>query len=117
MNNAIYNFPTPINEPVKTYLRGSKEREELEKELRRQSTAEIEIPAIIGGREYKTGDLGKIKMPHNHNTILAKYHKVDKKGIEKAIKCAVKANKEWAELAWTVRASIMLKAAELISTK
>jgi len=55
MNNAIYNFKTPHNEPVYGYLKGSKERIELEKELKRQSQIVLDIPLIIGGKEIRTG--------------------------------------------------------------
>ncbi len=41
MRDAIYAFPDPANEPFKTYLKGSPEREALEKELKRQSSIEI----------------------------------------------------------------------------
>ncbi len=117
MNNAVYDFHVPENEPVKGYLKNSPERTLLDAELKRQNAKKIEIPLIIGGKEYRTGDTGEIRAPHDHNKILAVYHKADKKSVKQAVEAAVKANKEWADLAWTVRASILLKAAELISTK
>ena len=40
MNNSIYNFPVPQNEPVKSYLKGSPEREALENEIGRASCRE-----------------------------------------------------------------------------
>jgi len=117
VNNAVYDFPIPVNEQVKGYLKGSAERLDLETELKKQSSKQIEIPLIIGGKEYRTGDTGNVTAPHDHNKVLAVYHKADKKAVTQAVKAAVRANKEWADLAWTVRASILLKAAELISTK
>ena len=47
MKNAIFSFPLPANEPVKTYLKGSPEREALEAELKKQSSQVIEIPLIL----------------------------------------------------------------------
>ena len=47
MVNGIFQPPTPHNEPVKGYLRGSPERIELETELARQMGEVIEIPCII----------------------------------------------------------------------
>ena len=79
MRDAIYAFPDPANEPVKTYLKGSPEREALEKELKRQSSIEIEIPLIIGGKEVRTGNTGKVVMPHDHHHVLATYHKAGPK--------------------------------------
>ncbi|MCF8235847.1 MAG: L-glutamate gamma-semialdehyde dehydrogenase [Bacteroidales bacterium] len=117
MNNAIYNFSVPVNEPVLEYLKESKERTELEKELNRQCKQEIEIPLIIGGKEIRTGDTGKVVMPHRHGHVLATYHKAGEKEVAMAVKAAKEAHKLWSNLTWTIRASILLKAADLISTK
>ena len=35
MSNGFFNVPTPVNEPVKSYAPGSKEREELQKNFDR----------------------------------------------------------------------------------
>ncbi len=117
MNNALYNFPAPQNEPVLDYLKNSPERVALEAELERQASSQLEIPLIIGGREIRTGDTGEVRMPHHHSSVLATYHKVGEKEIRMAIEAALKAQRYWSNLAWTVRASILLKAAELISNK
>ncbi len=117
MNNALYNFPVPENEPVLEYLSGSTERKLLEKEISRQENTEIEIPLIIGGREIRTGDTGKVTMPHRHGHVLARYHKAGEKEIKMAIEAALEASKKWSDITWTTRASILLKAAELISKK
>jgi len=117
MNNAIYNFQTPQNEPVLSYLKGSSERDGIEKELLIQVQQEIEIPLIIGGKEIRTGDTDIVVMPHNHGHVLATYHKAGPKEVEMAAKAAVEAHRGWSSLPWTIRASILLKAAELISHK
>jgi len=117
MNNAIFTFKEPANEPAMTFLQGSKERILLEKELERQSNIEVEIPLIIGGKEVKTGNTGKVVMPHNHKHVLATYHKAGEKEVNEAIAAALAAKLAWMELSWIERASIMHKAAELISKK
>jgi len=43
------------------------------------------------------------------------YHLADKKHVVKAIKCALSARSEWANLDWEQRTAIFLKAADLIS--
>ena len=91
MNNSVIRFPLPANEPVKAYLAGSPERVALEKELERQSKLVVDIPIIIGGKEIRTGDVGKVTCPHDHNHVLATYHKVGKKEVEMAIEAAMKA--------------------------
>ena len=117
MKNAIFSFPLPANEPVKIYLKGSPEREALEAELKKQSSQVIEIPLIIGGKEVRTGNTGKVVMPHDHQHVLATYHKAGEKEVQMAIDAAMAAHKEWSELDWTVRATILLKIADLIAGK
>lgn len=117
MNNANFEFREPKNEPVFSYEPGTPERELLQKELERQYNQEIEIPLIIGGKEVKTGDMGQVVMPTQHNHVLAKYHKAGKKEVQMAIDAAMAAKKDWENLPWIQRASIMMKIAELMSTK
>jgi 1-pyrroline-5-carboxylate dehydrogenase len=117
MNNAIYNFPVPQNEPVLEYKRGSKERIELEVELNFQLAKSIEIPLIIGGKEVFTSQKALVKSPHNHSQVLATYNLATEKDVLNAIDASLEAHKIWSDLSWTVRASILLKAAELIAGK
>ncbi len=117
MNNAIYNFREPKNEPVLSYKPGSEERKLLEDELLVQSNKVIDIPLIIGGKEIRTGITGKIINPCNHNHVLATYHKATEKEASLAIKAALDAKCEWMTLSYIERAAIMAKAAELISKK
>jgi 1-pyrroline-5-carboxylate dehydrogenase len=117
MNNAIYNFPLPSNEPVLEYKKDSLERKQLEEELKRQLQNPIEIPLIIGGKEIRTALTGQVRMPHNHSQVLATYYKSSGNEVQLAIDAAMDAHRIWSDLSWTVRASILLKAAELISGK
>jgi 1-pyrroline-5-carboxylate dehydrogenase len=56
-------------------------------------------------------------MPHNHKHVLATYHKAGKQEVQQAIEAAMKAKAKWMSLSWVERASIAVKAAELISVK
>ena len=117
MNNSIYNFPLPENEPIREYLKGSSDRERLDAELKKQTNNIVDIPLIIGGKEIFTGNTGKVIMPHDIKHTLAIYHKAGEKEVKMAIEAAKSAHKVWSNLNWTIRASIMLKVAELITTK
>ena len=117
MKNSVVTFPLPANEPVKSYLKGSPERIALEQELERQSNTVVEIPLIIGGKEVRTGKMGKVVCPHDHNHVLANYHMVGEAEVQMAIDAAMEARKQWSETDWTVRAAIALKMAELLATK
>jgi 1-pyrroline-5-carboxylate dehydrogenase len=117
MNNAIYNFAKPKNEPVLSYSPGSPERKLLEAELKDQSSKVIEIPLIIGGKEIKTGKTDKVVKPTEHRHLLATCHMATEKEVSLAINAALEAKECWMNLAWMERAAIMIKAAELISKK
>jgi 1-pyrroline-5-carboxylate dehydrogenase len=115
MGNAIYKIDKPSNEPVLPYAPGSLEKKKLKDKIKEIKSEEIEIPLIIGGKEIMTGEVGECIIPHEKTHILGKYHKAGKDEVEMAIKEALKVRKEWAELPWEERASIFMRAAELLS--
>lgn len=117
LNNAIINIPEPVNEPIYNYAPGSPERAALKKALDEMASQKLDIPIIIGGKEVRTGNTAKVTMPHDHGHILAEYHKAGPKEVQQAIDCAVESQKMWQSFRWEERAAIMLKVAELISTK
>lgn len=117
MDNAIFRFAKPENEPVKAYAPGSSEKAVLKSALAQLETEKWEIPLIIGGKEIYTGDTGNVVMPHDHHHVLATYHKAGEKEVQMAIDAAMKAHKEWSELPWIERASLMMRVAELFATK
>lgn len=117
MNNAIFNFDDPKNEKINDYSPTSCERNSLITELNKQASEEIEIPLIIGGKEVRTGKTAKVVMPHDHGHVLATYHMATEHEVKMAIDASLEAHREWSDTDWTVRSSILLKAAELISAK
>lgn len=116
-SNALFQFPMPKNEPVKSYAPASDERKLLKIELKAQASEVIEIPLIIGGKEIRTNKMGQVIMPHDHKHILANYHQCTEKEVKLAIDAALKARETWSKVSWVERASILLKAADLIATK
>ncbi len=117
MNNVNFSIEKPQNEKVLSYAPGSVERDELSKELIRQSSTVVDIPAIIGGKEIRTNDLVDVRMPHEHGHILAKFHRVGAEEIKEACDAAAKAQQDWMRVPWIERASVFKKAAHLISDK
>jgi 1-pyrroline-5-carboxylate dehydrogenase len=115
MSNAKFNIPLPPNEPVKSYLPGSPERTALKAKLNEMQNQQIDIPIIIGGKEIRTGETENCILPHDHKTIIAKYHKADVKEINEAIESALKAHQFWSRMNWYDRASVFLKAADLLA--
>lgn len=117
MNNAIFNFQRPDNEPVKMYEACSQERIDLLDEVNRFSNTVTEIPLIIGGKEVRTGNMGEITMPHNNKKVIARYHMAGPEEVKMAIDAALEAHKYWSTVSWVERASVNQKIAELISKK
>jgi len=115
MPNAKFSLPDPVNEPIKAYRLGSPERIELKAMLDKMSDEQIEIPLIIGGKEIMTGNTGKCVMPHNHNHVLATFHKAGPEEVEMAVEASQKAWETWSTLSWWERASIFKKAASLLT--
>lgn len=117
MNNTIYYFPKPENEPVLGYAPGSPERKKIREALEQLAGEVTTIYPIIGGKEVTTSEMGEIVMPTDNKHVLAKYYKVGEKEVQDAIAAAMKAHKEWAATPWMDRASVMLKIATLIAGK
>ncbi|ATW24790.1 L-glutamate gamma-semialdehyde dehydrogenase [Candidatus Formimonas warabiya] len=115
MFNAISAMRQPQNEGLLSYGPGSPEKAELKKKLQELQKREIEIPLIIGGKEVRTGKMGECIIPHKKDHILAKYHMAGEKEITMAIEAAHQAKDEWERMPWEHRASVFLRAAELLS--
>jgi 1-pyrroline-5-carboxylate dehydrogenase len=115
MANAKFSIPFPANEPVYSYAPGSKERNSLKAKLKELKNSQVEIPLIIGGDEVTTGQTGDCILPHDHKTVIGKFHQAGEREVRAAIEAAIKAGKEWAGLDWQDRVAVFLKAAELLS--
>jgi len=115
MSRGNYEIPTPKNEPVYAYAPGSPERDSLKKKVDELAGQQFDIPLVIDGKEVRTGDTGNYVMPHDHGHVLAKWHKGTDKEIQAAIDSSQRAWKEWSLTPWEDRASMMLKAADLLA--
>jgi len=115
--DAVIKVPRPSNEPVLNYAPGSPEKTALKAQLKKLSGETMEFPLIIGGKEVRTGNLADCRCPHDHKHVLARYHKAGPEEINMAVKEAKKAWEDWSQMDWVSRASIFLRAAELLATK
>ncbi len=115
MNDAFFEIPIPINEPVKEYKPGSSEKKELKKELSYLKNNEVDIPMYIGNKEIRTENKIRISPPHDHSHTLGYYNQGDKSHVQMAIDAAMNAKEKWNEIGPVKRANIFLKAAELIA--
>lgn len=115
MLKGFFNVPKAVNEPVKSYAVGSKERELVASTYKEMWNSKIEVPLYIGDQEIKTGNTRNMSAPHDHKHIVGTYHLAEKSHITQAIDNALETRKKWASMSWENRAAIFLKAAELIA--
>ena len=115
MSTGFFNVPVAVNEPVKTYAPGSPEREQVLKAFKEMYATTVDIPLYIGGEEVRTGNTKNLFPPFDHQHHLGVYHTADQALVEKAIATALEARKKWSQMSWEHRASIFLKAAELLA--
>ena len=105
----------PYNEPVLDYAPGSTERAAVKAKLAELKSAPIEVPLVIGGREVKTGNTAPLRAPHDHTLDLGVYHKAGEAEVRMAIDAALEARVAWSEMPWEQRASVIMKAADLLA--
>lgn len=117
MNNIVFGFEIPANEPALTFGPGTPERERVRKELAERAACEVEVPLVIGGKDVHTGNLAAVRNPSRHGQVLARVHQAGEAEARAAIGAALAAKREWETMSWVERASITLKAADLIATK
>lgn len=115
MSSSIARLPLPPNEPIKSYAPGSPEKASIKQRLKEMLSEVVEIPAIIGGEEVKTGDVTDVVCPHDHGHVLARLHQVGTEEVERAVEASQDAWHDWSELPWEDRASVFLKAADLLA--
>ena len=115
MGRGFFNVPAAVNEPVKGYAPGSPEREELLAKYKEMFNSNIDVPMHINGEEVRTGNTRNITPPHDHKHVVGQYHIADKSHVDTAISTALAAREAWSSVSWMERASIFLKAAELLA--
>ena len=115
MTYSISQIPFPTNEPILSYASGSGERQEVQKLYRQLFKSNIDIPMRIGSRDVRSGIIANMNPPHDHKHSLGIYHKAEVKHIKEAIEASLEAKKAWSKMHWESRASIFLKAAELVA--
>lgn len=114
--SGLYSPPEPSNEPVLTYAPGTPERLSLQDEIRAQEKQTIDAPCVIDGEDVRTGNTFDRHAPHRHDLHLATVHGAREEDVQKAIDAAKRAKPDWEALSWDERASVFLRAAELLST-
>ncbi len=115
MPKGIYYVPDAVNEPINSYAPGTSERLELQARYKEMYHTVVDIPQYIGADEVRSGNKIAIHPPHDHQHTVGFYHEGNSDDVKRAIEIALEAREKWAALAWEQRASIFLKAAELVA--
>jgi 1-pyrroline-5-carboxylate dehydrogenase len=114
--SGIPNIPHPRNEPILSHAPGTPERATLKAELARLSGEVADIPAIVGGKEVRSGDVIDVTSPHKHRHVIARAHLATADTVRAAAKSAIESQREWAALRFEDRAAVFLRAADLLAT-
>jgi 1-pyrroline-5-carboxylate dehydrogenase len=116
MPKGVFQVPTLVNEPVRTYAVGTQDRDALLQTYQSMyNQPAIEVPMYIGGAQVRTNDKRPMSPPHDHKKILGHYNYGDASHVKAAIDSALEAKQKWAALPWEHRAAIFLKAADLLA--
>ena len=79
----------------------------------------MQVPAIGGSHGAASSSNEKVgmPMPSEHGTVVAEFSSATEADVNNAINRALKAKQTWQNMPFTDRASIFLRAAELVSGK
>jgi 1-pyrroline-5-carboxylate dehydrogenase len=117
MLKGFFEVPKAYNEPVLNYAPGSLERAGVKLMISSLRSEVTDIPMHIGGEEIRTDDKREIRAPHELNHLLGHWYMGSRQHVEQAIDVALSVRKKWQMMPWHHKASIFLKAADLVSGK
>ncbi len=115
MSYGFFNAPAPKNEPVKGYAPNSSEKSAILNALAEARSKVLDLPMYIGKEEILTNNKHKVSCPHDHQHVLGYLHEGDASHVTAAINAALEAKSKWTAMSWEHRASIFLKAADLLA--
>ena len=113
--DSITNTPPPRNEPVRDYAPGSTERDNLTARLAVLSGQAHELTQTIdGAQRFGGGPSADVVAPHRHRQVLGSYGTASTDDAKAAVEASVRAARSWRELPFDARASVLLRAADLL---
>jgi 1-pyrroline-5-carboxylate dehydrogenase len=114
--DAITTTPVPRNEPVRDYAPGSPERTSLQAALAELGGTQHELTVTIDGRQHMaSGTPFDVVAPHDHAHVLGRSANAGHSEAKAAVEAALRAAPAWRALAFDARASVLLRAADLLS--
>ncbi len=114
--DALSTIPAPTNEPTLDYAPESPERLLLEQRINELQKQQVDLLATIGGEQrWGRGPEHQVVQPHNHRHVLGVARGSTAADAKLAIAAATDAAPDWRAMSFDDRASIFLKAAELLA--
>jgi 1-pyrroline-5-carboxylate dehydrogenase len=114
--DAITNVPAPVNEPPRPYTDRSSDRAALEPALKEIWGTRTELTNWIGGEPVAGGGTStEVVAPFEKAHVLGSFQAATASDTVRAIAAAKQAAPGWAALSIDDRASILLKAADLLT--
>ena len=114
--DAITTPPAPVNEPTLHYAPGSAERVGVEAALAHLAASPRDLPAHIGGEaRMGGGEEIQVVQPHAHAKVLGVLKNSTTADARAAVQAAADAAPAWRAMSFDDRASILLKAADLLA--
>ncbi|TAE39756.1 MAG: L-glutamate gamma-semialdehyde dehydrogenase [Runella slithyformis] len=114
---GFFNVPAPKNEPIKSYAPHTPERAAVQTAIAEARAQVLNLPMYIGNQQILTTNKHAVVCPHDHQHVLGHLHEGDASHVQMAIEAALTARPHWTSMDWEQRASIFLKAADLLATK
>ena len=116
MLDATTVVPEPVNEPIRQYAPGSAERSSLEARLKQLAGEPLDLTATIDGRaQLATGEPIIVVQPHRHAEVLGRTAESGAGEWQAAVDASLAAAPAWRETSYDDRATIVLRAAELLA--
>ncbi|KZF23870.1 delta 1-pyrroline-5-carboxylate dehydrogenase-like protein [Xylona heveae TC161] len=115
---AAFKTPPVRNEPNPSYAKGSAERARLQDAIDKlKSQVPVKVPLTLNSKLIQSSSVCTQTNPSVHKEALASYSEVTADQVKEAIEKGLEAKPAWENMSFTSRASIFLRAAELVSTK
>ncbi len=115
MPKGNFFVPDPVNEPILSYAPGTGERDELLAKYKEMYSSQVDAPMFIGSERVFTETKIPMTCPHDHQHVLGHFSEGDASHVNMAIDAALAAKEDWENMTWENRASIFLKAADLLA--
>ncbi len=114
--DAVFQTPTPINEPVRNFEPGTPERARLQSKLTELAASPLEINHVIAGSHRRgAGTVKNVVQPHRHSAVLGTYTEASAQDASDAVEAACAAAPAWRALPFEERAAVILRAADLLA--